>query len=229
MSEFLAILEDQVQIVALIFMGTVYTTRVLWMFRKFPAGKELTYPVGNSRLGSIYSLMNVGMPWAMESTRKNIIFYAQFLIFHLGVVTTIVATFIIPYLPWLFEIEIVMRFFQICAAAAAVVGFMRLIRRIFNPTIRIISTPDDYFSVTLMTLWFAIGAYAMPNEYMVHEWPLIIFFGLTTVFLVYVPFSKISHYLYYPFIRYYLGKTMGHRSVFPRKKGQTTPAGLEMS
>ena len=108
MSDFLMILEDQVQIVALIFMGTVYTLRLRWMFKKFAAGKEVTTPVGNSRLGSIYSMLNVAMPWAMESTRKNIIFYLQFLIFHLGVVTTITATFIIPYAAWIFEYEIIM-------------------------------------------------------------------------------------------------------------------------
>jgi len=79
----------------------------------------------------------------------------------------------------------------------------------------------------LLTAWFAAGVFAMPNQYEVSEWPLILFFGMTTLFLIYVPFSKISHYLYYPFTRYFLGKTMGHRGVFPRKKGGEKPAGLE--
>jgi hypothetical protein len=35
---------------------------------------------------------------------------------------------------------------------------------------------------------------------------------------VYVPFSKISHYLYYPFTRYYFGKSMGYRGVYPLKR-----------
>jgi hypothetical protein len=35
-----------------------------------------------------------------------------------------------------------------------------------------------------------------------------------------VPFSKISHYLYYPFTRYYLGKTLGRRGVYPMRKPQ---------
>ena len=47
------------------------------------------------------------------------------------------------------------------------------------------------------------------------EGRLVAFFVLTAFFLVYVPFSKISHYLYYPFTRYYLGKTMGYRGVYP--------------
>jgi hypothetical protein len=50
---------------------------------------------------------------------------------------------------------------------------------------------------------------------------------MTTLFLIYVPFSKISHYLYYPFSRYFMGKTMGHRGVFPRKKGGEKPVGLD--
>ncbi len=45
------------------------------------------------------------------------------------------------------------------------------------------------------------------------------FFILTAFFLIYVPFSKISHYLYYPFTRYYLGKTLGHRGVHPPVRG----------
>jgi hypothetical protein len=41
-----------------------------------------------------------------------------------------------------------------------------------------------------------------------------------------VPFSKISHYLYYPFTRYYLGKSLGYRGVYPihHDGGQPTPA-----
>ncbi|MFH2012533.1 MAG: hypothetical protein ABIJ37_07545 [Pseudomonadota bacterium] len=226
MSEFLRILEDEVQIVALAFMAMVYTIRLIWMFR-FKAGKEVTTSVGSPRVGAVYSLMNVAMPWAMESARKNLSFYVQFVIFHLGVLMAITATFILPYWPEFFEPEYIVRIFQLSMGAAFAVGLIRLIRRITSPVMRLISTPDDYFSVALLTVWFAAGVFALPNTYEVSEWPLIIFFSLTTLFLIYVPFSKISHYLYYPFTRYFLGKTMGHRGVFPRKKGGEKPAGLE--
>ena len=226
MSEFLKILENEVQIVALAFMGTVYLLRLLWMFR-FKAPQDFTYGVGNSRVGVAYSMMNVAMPWAMESVRRNWSFYFQFVIFHLGVVAAISATFIIPYWPQLFDVKVVVWIFQITLAAAFFVGILRLIRRISKPALRLISTPDDYFSLVLMTAFFASGVFAVPNQYHVSEWPLIIFFIMTTFFLIYVPFSKISHYLYYPFTRYFLGKLMGHRGVFPRKRGGEKPAGLE--
>ena len=89
------------------------------------------------------------------------------------------------------------------------------------------STPDDYFSLALMTAFFASGLFAVPNKNTASEWPLIVFFAMTTFFLIYVPFSKISHYVYYHFTRYFLGKLMGHRGVFPRKRGGEKPAGLD--
>ena len=38
---------------------------------------------------------------------------------------------------------------------------------------------------------------------------------LTSFFLLYVPFSKISHYLYYPFTRIWIGRALGHRGSYP--------------
>ena len=64
----------------------------------------------------------------------------------------------------------------------------------------------------------AFAFFAVPNSTAGGEWHLLVYFWMTAFFLVYVPFSKISHYLYYPFTRYYLGKTMGHRGVYPLKR-----------
>ena len=48
---------------------------------------------------------------------------------------------------------------------------------------------------------------------------IVLYLYLTSFFLLYVPFSKISHYLYYPFTRWYLGKALGHRGSFPITRG----------
>jgi len=224
MSELLRILENKVQIAALIFMGTVYVFRLFWIFR-FKPTRERTTPAGSKKAGITYSLINVARPWAMESVRKKPSFYAQFVIFHLGVAAAISATFIIPYRPELFKIRAVVWFFRVVIAAAFVVGLMRLSRRVVNPAVRLISTLDDYLSLILMIFYFAAGFLAVPNRYQEAEWPLILFFSLTTFFLVYVPFSKISHYLYYPLARYLLGKTMGHRGVFPLKRKKEEVSG----
>ena len=217
MSPFLHTLENEVQLGALAFMAAVYALRLAWLFR-FKSSRERTYAAGSERAGIAISLLNVGMPGSMASTRKRPLFYAQFVIFHIGVVLAITATFIIPYAPRLFEIPAVMRLFQAALGLACLVGLVRLVRRLTTPALRLVSTPDDYASLVLMILFFGAGALAVPNTPERGEGPLIAFFALTAFFLVYVPFSKICHYLYYPFTRYFLGRTQGHRGVFPLKK-----------
>jgi nitrate reductase gamma subunit len=217
MSKALSILENEVQIVALTFMATVYALRLVWLFR-FRSAPERTYPAGSASAGVAWSMLNVAMPWAMESTRRKPLFYVQFVIFHVGVVLAIAATFIIPYRPQLLQHAPVVRLFQGALGAAVAVGAMRLYRRLTTPALRLISSADDYLSLTLMILFFLAGAVAVPNRPGDGEWPLIAFFALTAFFLAYVPFSKICHYLYYPFTRFYFGRMQGHRGVVAKSR-----------
>jgi nitrate reductase gamma subunit len=215
--------EHRLQEVALVFMAIVYALRLRWMF-SFKFGKERQAFTGkgseaNRKTAIAYSMFNAAMPWAMESTRKNAFFWFQFVLFHIGVTAAISLSFVIPYLPGLLAFPVVVRGFQACIGAAFLVGIFRIVRRVTRPHIRAISTPDDHFSLLLLTTWFFFGVLAAPNTPETAEWPLLTFFILTAFFLIFVPFSKISHYLYYPFGRFFLGRTMGHRGVFPLERG----------
>ncbi len=220
MSETLRFVSDDLQLMALSFMAVVYILRIRWLLR-FKAGRERQGPTGSPDTspfkGIIYSWANIGMPWAMESTRQHIFFYLQFVIFHLAVAASIAMSFIIPYAPSLLKPSVVVRGLQGLFAAGCLIGCYRLYRRLSKPAIRLISTPDDIFSLMLLTVWLFVSILAAPNRPDRGEGPLITYFIMTTFFLVYVPFSKISHYLYYPFTRYYFGKSMGHRGVYPVK------------
>jgi nitrate reductase gamma subunit len=221
MSETLHFAEHTLQEVALIFMAVVYITRLTWLMR-FKAGKERQAQTGSSdtnpRKGFLYSWANIAMPWAMESTRTKFFIYVQFVIFHLGVVAAIGLSFIIPYAPQLLDSSLLVLVLQVIIGATVLVGVYRIIRRVGNKYMRAISTPDDYFSLLLLTTWFAFAFLAVPNDISGGETTMLIYFYLTAFFLIYVPFSKISHYLYYPFTRYYFGKTMGYRGVYPLKR-----------
>jgi nitrate reductase gamma subunit len=221
MSELLHFAEHRLQEVALGIMALVYVTRLSWLLH-FKAGKERQAATGvgdtSPRRGFIYSWANVAMPWAMESTRRKLFLYAQFVVFHLGVVSAIGLSFIIPYGPHLLESTLLQVVLRISIGTAFLVGVMRIARRTGSIYLRAISSPDDYFSLFLLTIWFAFAFLAVPNDHAGGETILLIYFFLTAFFLIYVPFSKISHYLYYPFTRYYLGKTMGHRGVFPLRR-----------
>ena len=222
MSDLLHFSEHTLQEIALVFMGLVYTTRIIWLLR-FKAGVERQAPTGlpttTAAKGILYSWANIAMPWAMESTRTKAFLYVQFVVFHLGVTVAIGLSFIIPYAPGLLSSAFVVRFLQVLIGAACVVGIMRFIRRAGSPYMRAISSPDDYFSLALLTVWFFSAVLAAPNQTAGGEWHLLSYFILTAFFLIYVPFSKISHYLYYPFTRYYFGKSMGHRGVYPIQRG----------
>ncbi len=218
MSEFLHFSEHTLQEAALLVMAVVYTLRIRW-FLKFKAGKERQAPTGSidtTKLkGIIYSWANIFMPWAMESTRKKFFNYLQFVFFHIGVVIAISLSFVIPYLPGLLEVKGVVTLVQVFTGLACLIGVTRFIRRISNVYMKALSTPDDYFSLLLLTFWFFFAALAAPNDISKGEGVMLTYFIMTAFFLLYVPFSKISHYLYYPFTRYYFGKSMGHRGVYP--------------
>jgi nitrate reductase gamma subunit len=164
------------------------------------------------------------MPWGMESLRTKSFLYVQFVIFHLGVAIAIALSFVIPYGPGLLTHSPVVLAIQIVTGAACLVGLMRMVRRVGSPYMRAISSPDDYFSLVLLTVWLFTAVLAAPNNIANGEGHLLAYFILTAFFLIYVPFSKISHYLYYPFTRYYLGKSMGHRGVFPIRRGRKASA-----
>ena len=215
MEHFVELLKDQVQIVALSFMAIVYALRIKWL-HKFAAPKESTPSRGDHGQGIRYCMMNIAMPWTLDSYKKHPLRYLEFVIFHIGITLTITATVIIPYWPQLMTPAVV-AFCKIMIAGALIAGISRLIKRIVKPEIRIISSPDDYFSIILLNLYLLSAYFGVANNNM---WTTIAFFGMTTFFLIYVPFSKISHYLYYPFNKFFVGRHLGHRGVYPKNYQQ---------
>lgn len=206
---------------ALVIMGVVYTLRLFWLFHYNP-GKDRQLPGARGRtdLGpAMYSMLNVAMPWAMESTRKTkgFFFWITFVLFHIGVVAGITLAICSSLFPSFFQNPTVAMVFMGCLGVAFLIGFVRVLRRVFKPVMRLISTPDDFFSVTILTVWFLTGVLAQAHlaGFAENVNYLIVFLFATAFFLIYVPFSKISHYLYYPFTRYYIGKTLGHRGSMP--------------
>jgi hypothetical protein len=213
--------EDRLQILALCFMAVVYLLKIRWIL-SFPAGRDrqaTTAVFTNASKGARYSLFNIAMPWAMDSTRSHLFIYCQFVIFHLGVAVAILMSFFIPYAPHLIAGKSAVSAMRVIYAAALIVGLLRMARRISDRYLRAVSTPDDYFSLGLLIAWLASSWAAAPNRPGAGETPLLVYFLLTAFFLVYVPFSKISHYIYYPFSRWYLGRTLGYRGVYPIKRG----------
>jgi nitrate reductase gamma subunit len=214
--------------IALVVMAIVYTLKIRWLL-SFNLGKDKSAPgnpgQSNKQRGARYSFFNVAMPWSMESTRKpkGFIFYLSFVIFHMGVVAGITLAFVSTIAPDFLRIGVVANTMMVFLVAAFLVSVYRIFRRTLRPLMRLISTPDDYFSLVMLTVWFGLGActqaYLMGAWGMTSEMLLVAYLYLTSFFLLYVPFSKISHYLYYPFTRTYIGRALGHRGSYPVVRG----------
>jgi nitrate reductase gamma subunit len=210
-SRFTAVLMDQVQLVALAFMAVVYLVKVRWI-ASFRASAERTPARGSHAAGIRYAYATLAMPWELPSTRVHWFRWVEFAVFHVAVAAAIGLTFVMPYWPAAVAGPLAVASMQVVFTLGATVAVSRLTRRFTRPEMRLITTPDDVFSLVLLTAWLAAGVLAAPQR---SEAALVAFFGLTAFFLVYVPFSKISHYIYYPFIRYYIGKHFGHRGSYP--------------
>ncbi len=215
-SHALSILEEPVQYVCLLFMASMYAMKIYQLMKK-PGPPEKAELKGDRYAGAVHSLANVLRPWGMESTRNHMYFYVEFVIFHIAVFLTIGSTFFIPLTPWLMT-PLVSKVIMIFMGLAFLIGLRRIYRRFTTPEIRIISSPDDYFAISLMTIFFGVGFITMylwiqgrPET----GW-MWIFFLMTTFFLLYVPFSKISHYVLYPFGRVMYGQIFGGRGVLNR-------------
>ncbi len=204
--------------VCLLFMAAMYAIKIYQLMKK-PGPPEKAELKGDRYAGAIESLFNVLKPWSMESTRTNMYFYAEFMIFHVAVAITIGATFFIPFTPELLTPTVTKVFmgFQILAV---LIGLRRLYRRATDEKISIISSFEDYFAVILMTVFFTIGVVAnyywlIGKQDTIWMW---MFFLMVCFFLLYVPFSKISHYVLYPFGRVMYGQIFGGRGILNTKK-----------
>ena len=204
---------NQLHYGGLLFMILAYTFKIYQFFQK-PAPVEGTASRGDKDKAIRYAYFTLAMPWEIESQKRHWVRYLEFVFFHLAMAVGIGFAFTVPIIPGVMKdpfIAVLARFFF---CLGFIIGISRLLRRIIKPEMRKISTPDDYFCLILLSLWMFTGLFAAPLK---SEAWLLSYYCMATFFLFYVPFSKISHYVYYPFIRYYVGKHFGHRGTFPKK------------
>lgn len=205
---------NQLHYGGLIFMILAYTYKI-YQFLQKPVATEGTPARGDHKRAITYAYLTLAMPWELESQKQHWIRYGEFVLFHLAMAVGIGFAFTVPIIPEFMKNS----FIGACARLFFVLGFLigisRMGRRIFKPEMRKITTPDDFFCLILLSLWMFTGIFAAPLK---SETWLFWYYCMATFFLFYVPFSKISHYVYYPFIRFYIGKHFGHRGTFPKKR-----------
>jgi hypothetical protein len=189
----------------------LYVLRLVVLFRRRPARDIASNAKGEIWRGTVEAFVTILAPWKMESTHKHWTRYAEFVVFHLGVFTCIALSFVIAYAPDLLTAP-VRSVALVLLSASLVVGSLRLYRRASLPEMRVISSPDDYTAMGMVLLFLGTGLLSLFGW----EVAAMGYFVVAALFLVYEPFSKIRHYIYYPFARYFYGATFGRRGVIGR-------------
>lgn len=208
--EVLHFVEYELQAIALTWMAVLYTIKV-YQLARLPMAWERGQSKGSPARGILHSYGTIFMPWSMESSRRHMGRWLEFGIYHVGALVAIVNTFTFPFTPELMTGP-VRWVFAILIAPAILVGLVKLVRRIVRPELRLISTPDDYFSLVSLEFFFFAAVMALLLD--TPAWRMA-YFLITAGFLFYVPFSKISHYIYFFFSHFLTGRRYGWRGVIP--------------
>ncbi len=190
----------------------LYLLRLFSLMRRRMAQDRSPDPKGEILKGVGQAFLTIVMPWKMESTRKHWTRYLEFVLFHLGVLANIAASFAVTYVPDLM-VETVRAVLIALIGMGLVAGSVRFVRRLARPEMRVISSLDDYISIFLVLLFQLSGVLALLEI----GWAFVAYFVLAAFFLVYEPFSKIRHYIYYPFARFFYGSEFGRKGILVRE------------
>ena len=205
--------EHELQIIALTWMAVLYTTKAVQLSR-LPMPWEQGPQRGSPAAGAARSYAGIFMPWARESSRRHPWRWFEFGAYHVGAGVAIIITFTLPFASGIMTRSVSVAC-AVLIAPALLVGFAKIYRRFTQPDLRYISSPDDYFSlITLQSFFFTA---VMVLLYDTPGWRMA-YFLVVAAFLFYVPFSKISHYVYYFFAHALTGSRYGWRGVVPGRR-----------
>lgn len=181
----------------------------LGMWRRMqqrPYAMDRSMPKDSAARGILYAFTTGMAPWAKESTRLHMIGYVRGVLFHLGIFAGLALLLLSP---WMESIGNSVRW----SAAAltfvgAIMGIVGAIQRLTDRNLRTLSTPDDHFSVWLVSSVLLVASIAAVSS----DW-LPVFYGVSSVLLVYAPASKIRHCLVVYFSRLFYGIHIGRRGI----------------
>ncbi len=178
-----------------------------------PLKKDLSKARGDGQRGLLYAF-SLGMaPWEKESTRIHWIAYVRGIFFHIGIFLSFVVLLVSPWLAafpqWLILLT------AIVTGAGAFLGFVGIFMRVFGENERVLSLPDDYASVGLSSLFTALAFISL-------LFPSVLpaFYLVAALMLVYIPFSKIRHCVYFFYSKSFFGRHFGHRGVIGQPKSE---------
>ncbi len=171
-------------------------------------GADLDTYVASPLMGMVYAITLGMAPWEKESTRIHRVSYVRGILLHVGVFASlallVVSLFATP-------IWAPVRILGIVASGIGVIaGIGATFWRFIGHNERQLSYPDDYFSVFVVTVFMGLTCWWLIRPSIQPWWYL-----LSSLMLLYIPFSKIRHFVYFFFTRLFFGAHFGRRGVLP--------------
>ena len=178
-----------------------------------PFKKDLARERGSVGRAVLFAFTLGMAPWEKESTRIHWIAYLRGIFFHVGI---FMAFGVLLASPWLSLIpEWIIWLAAAVTGLGGIFGFAGIFMRLNGPNERMLSLPDDYFSVLLTSLFITL-AFAT----LLWSAVLPIFYVVTGILGAYIPISKIRHCVYFFYSKFFFGMSFGHRGVIGQPKGK---------
>lgn len=207
------------QIISLVALVFCFVMMLAHFVRIVRLGKPKDFSVksGSVAKGVAYANTVAMMPANKESAYMHLPTYAAGIVYHLGTFLSLLL-FVLSlfnlnayYPQWLSLI------LAACLLVSGVCGTVLLIKRFVNKNLHSLANPDDYLSNFFTTLLHFATACYLAFAGCCCSVPYIYYIS-ATLLLVYMPFGKLRHVVYYFAARYHLGFFYGWRNVWPPKE-----------
>jgi nitrate reductase gamma subunit len=159
------------------------------------------------------------IPWVKNTFKKNPVIYLAGGLFHLGLFVVLVlgtahmlvwksltglhwATLPMPIVDWM-------------AAVTIVAMIILFINRLINPVLKLISGPAEWLNLLFVFLPMVTGYVMTHHLWFRYEVLYSLHMIAVDVLLIWIPLSRISHFMFYFFSKAIHGADFGKRAVEP--------------
>jgi nitrate reductase gamma subunit len=194
--------------VLIFLLGMIY--RVYWIIT-YSKKDKVVHPYMDLRSSS-RSILHWIVPFGSRNMRMRPFFTLYSFLFHIGLLA--IPIFAFGHVAiweeswgiswWHLPDDVT----HILTIVVIIAGFLFLLRRIAEPSVRYVSFASDYLIWLIVMAPFITGLMAY---YQLFNYDVMIYIHMITgaIWLVAIPFTRIVHMLFFPFTRAYMGSEFG--------------------